>query len=275
MISSTVTTFSCGESFLLPNYFDLLPSDILILHVRVAHPAHRIFVFDPAAARPAIARHCVEGNKLLMRRFYVVEKLKEAEVIGVVMGTLGMAKYASAMRRALSLIAAAKKKSYTLVVGKVNVPKLCNFMEIDAYVLIADGETALALSGAAQSIAPRASAPASAPATAALDLDKPIATLFELELALSPERSWDGTYIADFRHIVSLAEGVEGGDAGSLGEGDGAAATAAQAKATRPDAKDGTLVAFGKREVGKAFSSPAATFLAEREWQGIEVSLFY
>ena len=86
-------------------------------------------------------------------------------------------------------------------------------------------------------------ASASASATVALDLDKPIATLFELELALSPERSWDGTYIADFRHIVSLAEGVEGGAAGSVGESDGAAAKAAQAKATRPDATDGTLVA--------------------------------
>ena len=116
-------------------------------------------------------------------------------------------------------------------------------------------------------------ASASASATVALDLDKPIATLFELELALSPERSWDGTYIADFRHIVSLAEGVEGGAAGSVGESDGAAAKAAQAKATRPDAQDGTLVAFGKREVGAAFSSPAAAFLAEREWQGIEANL--
>ena len=164
-------------------------NDLQLVQLALEHPAHRIFVYDPAAARPAIVKHDVEGNKLLMRRFYVVEKLKDAEVIGVVMGTLGMAKYASAMRRALSLIAAAKKKSYTLVVGKVrssfllclvlssfvcssifvclslrpplvvgkvNVPKLCNFMEVDAFVLIADGETALALSGAAQSVAPRA-----------------------------------------------------------------------------------------------------------------------
>ena len=252
-------------------------SDLQLVQLALEHPAHRIFIYNPestdssdSCSPTTIEPHSAVGNKLLMRRFYVVEKLKSANVIGVVMGTLGMAKYASAMRRALKLIAEAGKKSYTLVVGKVNVPKLCNFLEVDAFVLIADGETALALSGAAFGSKAEAEAEAVASgntSTAALDFDKPIATLFELEVALNPERSWDGSYIADFRHIVASDE-----SGATIGDDDEASAGGAP-PSSRPKAEDGTLVAFGSREVGTAFYSPAATFLAEREWQGIEADL--
>jgi diphthamide biosynthesis enzyme Dph1/Dph2-like protein len=41
------------------------------------------------------------------------------------------------------LISAAGKKSYTFVMGKLNVAKMANFMEIDCYVLVACPENSL------------------------------------------------------------------------------------------------------------------------------------
>ena len=36
-----------------------------------------------------------------------------------------------------AVIRKAGKKSYTFAVGKINVPKLANFLEIDAFVVVA------------------------------------------------------------------------------------------------------------------------------------------
>ena len=40
-------------------------------------------------------------------------------------------------RRLKSVIKAAGKRSYTFAVGKINVPKLANFADIDAFVVVA------------------------------------------------------------------------------------------------------------------------------------------
>jgi diphthamide biosynthesis protein 2 len=61
------------------------------------------------------------------------------------------------------IITAAGKKFYTIVVGKLNVPKLANFSEIDLFVLIAGPENTLMDSR---------------------DYFKPIVTPFEVEIAL-------------------------------------------------------------------------------------------
>lgn len=63
------------------------------------------------------------------------------------------------------IITKAGKKYYTIVVGKLNVPKLANFSEIDIFVLIAGPENSLVESR---------------------DYLKPIITPFELEIALVP-----------------------------------------------------------------------------------------
>lgn len=62
-----------------------------------------------------------------------------------------------------TIIKNAGKKSYTFLIGKINVPKLANFMEIDMFVIVACPENSLIDSK---------------------DFFKPIATPFELEIAL-------------------------------------------------------------------------------------------
>jgi diphthamide biosynthesis protein 2 len=69
------------------------------------------------------------------------------------------------MERVKAILKAANKKFYTFVVGKVNVPKLANFQEIDIFVLIGCPLSSLLDSR---------------------DFFKPMITPLELELALVP-----------------------------------------------------------------------------------------
>ncbi|EDV29221.1 uncharacterized protein TRIADDRAFT_51287 [Trichoplax adhaerens] len=129
-------------------------------------------------------------NKALMKRYYLIQKAKEALVVGIVIGTLGVADYLQTLDRLKAVLKAANKKTYTFSVGKINVAKLANFMEIDVFVLVACPENTLLDSK---------------------EFYKPILTPYELEIACLKEREWDGTYITDFRQLlpgnVGLSEG--------------------------------------------------------------------
>ena len=94
------------------------------------------------------------------------------------------------------LIIASGKKPYLLAVGKPNPAKLGNFLEIDCFVLVACSENSLLDSR---------------------EFLRPIVTPFELELALSRQHQWNGTYETDLtvlaprlKEDADLAEGREG-----------------------------------------------------------------
>lgn len=57
-------------------------------------------------------------------------------VIGLVVGSLSIANYLSVLERMKELCKKSKKSYYILSVGKLNVPKLSNFAEIDLFVLL-------------------------------------------------------------------------------------------------------------------------------------------
>ena len=76
-------------------------------------------------------------NHALRGRYFCIEKAKEAEVYGIVVGTLSISGHLAVIDRLKSIIRAAGKKSYTFAVGKINVPKLANFADIDAFIVVA------------------------------------------------------------------------------------------------------------------------------------------
>ena len=80
-----------------------------------------------------------------------------------------------------SLLKKAGKKHYTFAVGKLNVAKLANFMEIDVYVLVACHENSLLDSA---------------------EFYRPVITPHELELACNPQRHWDGGIVTDFQQLL-------------------------------------------------------------------------
>ncbi|KAJ3054362.1 Diphthamide biosynthesis protein 2, partial [Rhizophlyctis rosea] len=142
--------------------------------ILMTHTGCPVFSFDP---KTNVAREeSGKVNRLLNRRYYMLQQAKDASVIGIVVGTLGAASYMSVIKDLKRLIIASGKKPYLLAVGKPNPAKLGNFLEIDCFVLVACSENSLLDSR---------------------EFLRPIVTPFELELALSKEHEWNGTYETD------------------------------------------------------------------------------
>ncbi|PHH70033.1 hypothetical protein CDD80_6282 [Ophiocordyceps camponoti-rufipedis] len=122
---------------------------------------------DDAAARTA---------GLLRRRFARVLTLASAGVIGILVNTLSVRNYLSSLDLLRSKIEKAGKKSYTVVVGKLNPAKLANFAEMEGWVAVGCWESSLVEDEAAYW--------------------RPVVTPFELEVALTSERrrTWGGEW---------------------------------------------------------------------------------
>ena len=71
--------------------------------------------FDPVSNRAQI--ETLNVNKMLMKRYYMIERAKDASIVGVLAGTLGVKDHLAVMDRMKKLVKAARKKSYTFVVS--------------------------------------------------------------------------------------------------------------------------------------------------------------
>lgn len=120
--------------------------------------------------------------KILRRRYYLVEKAKDANIIGILVGTLGVAGYLHIIEQMKDLIKAAGKKSYTLVMGRPNSAKLANFPECEVFIYVSCAQTALLDSK---------------------DFLAPVITPFEAVLAFGRGREWTGEYLLDFKDLIT------------------------------------------------------------------------
>ena len=137
------------------------------------------YTYNPSNA--ICEKETAKINKALMKRYYLVERAKDASIVGIVAGTLGVAKYKDMIDHLKSLLKAAGKKSYTFVVGKLNPAKLANFAEVDLYVLVACPESCL-LDQA--------------------EFYRPVVSPLEIEMACNQGRQWTGEYSTDFRELL-------------------------------------------------------------------------
>jgi diphthamide biosynthesis protein 2 len=124
---------------------------------------------------------------MLRRRYALVLRLATASIIGILVNTLSVKNYMSTISILREQIAAAGKKSYTIVVGKLNAAKLANFAEIDGWVVVGCWESGL------------------------VDQDglfKPVITPFELALALQGDESriWTGEWWGGIDGVKSEAK---------------------------------------------------------------------
>jgi diphthamide biosynthesis protein 2 len=78
-----------------------------------------------------------------MRRYTMVQRARDADVFGILVGTLGVASYLHLIKHLRSILVAKGKKTYTISVGKLNPAKLANFAEIECFVLVACPENSL------------------------------------------------------------------------------------------------------------------------------------
>jgi diphthamide biosynthesis protein 2 len=61
---------------------------------------------------------------------HLIERIRDAKTLGIVVGTLGASNYLGAVDRLKELAKQRRKKLYIIAVGKPNVSKLANFPEV-------------------------------------------------------------------------------------------------------------------------------------------------
>ncbi|XP_010524170.1 PREDICTED: diphthamide biosynthesis protein 2 isoform X2 [Tarenaya hassleriana] len=134
------------------------------------------------AVEDSLATDFSQQRRILKRRYYLVEKAKDANIIGILVGTLGVAGYLHMIHQMQELIAATGKKSYTLAMGRPNPAKLANFPECDVFIYISCAQTALLDSK---------------------EFLAPVITPFEAILAFSRGKQWTGAYLMQFQDLVN------------------------------------------------------------------------
>ncbi|CAH9127344.1 unnamed protein product [Cuscuta epithymum] len=121
-------------------------------------------------------------NRILRRRYFLVEKAKDASIVGILVGTLGVAGYLHMIQQMKDLITKAGKKAYIFVMGRPNPAKLANFPECDVFVFVSCAQTALLDSK---------------------EFLAPIITPFEAMLAFNRGSQWTGEYVTEFRDLLA------------------------------------------------------------------------
>ncbi|KAF6204585.1 hypothetical protein GE061_018745 [Apolygus lucorum] len=124
--------------------------------------------------------------KLLKKLSFLVEKVKNSAVFGLLVGTLSVERYLEAIEHIKRLLKRRKRKCFIISVGKPTVAKLSNFPEIDVFVMVSCNEGSY------------------------LDNKEvvvPIVTLLEIELAFNENRTWDDPISSDFSFLLQGGEG--------------------------------------------------------------------
>lgn len=145
----------------------------------------------PSAASPSLDNPTLRTAGMLRRRFARVLSLASAGVVGILVNTLSVSNYLSSIDLLRERIARAGKKSYTVVVGKLNPAKLANFSEVEGWVVVGCWESGL------------------------VDEDagywRPVVTPFEMEVALmgEAERTWGGEWWGGIEKLKARAPSDE------------------------------------------------------------------
>ena len=156
---------------------------LLMLSSRVASinifPTHSVSMLGPKT--PSLA----STSRALNRRYALLTSVSTVSIFGILINTLSVKNYLHMAEHVKKQISAARKKSYTFVVGKVNAAKVANFSEVGAWIVIGCWESSLIDSK---------------------DFWKPVITPFELEMALKSDsaRVWSGEWTSDYQKILDI-----------------------------------------------------------------------
>ena len=222
-------------------------------NILLRHPTCSGHVYDPATSTCTPLPSST--SKFLMKRYVTVEKVKDAGTIGILVGTMGMEGYLKIIKHLKNIIKLSGKKSYTFVVGKLNAPKLANFIEIDIFVFVACPEETFVDTS---------------------DYYKPIATPFEVEMACNANRDWGDAYVTDFREL--LPGGKHFREFSSRSTHCDVSLLSGKLRTLMDDkliADSKNAIELKNKETALAIFHPfsSARFYAERTWKGLEQNL--
>lgn len=159
------------------------PPTALLLNLSSKVQSIRIFTPDLSNSTGNAQAQEANTSIVLRRRYALVTSMNTVSTWGILINTLSVKNYLHVVDHVKKQIAAAGRKSYLFVVGKLNAAKMANFSEIGGWVVIGCWESSLIDSR---------------------DFYKPILTPFELELALANDdsRIWTGAWRSDFEGVL-------------------------------------------------------------------------
>ncbi|KGB79085.1 diphthamide biosynthesis protein 2 [Cryptococcus deuterogattii R265] len=138
------------------------------MNLQMTHANNPLFIYSPSSQSVSPLHRST--SRLLSRRLFALHQALSADVFGLIVSNIGLASSKPLLARLREDLKRAKKKSYTLSVGRLNPAKLANFAEIECFVLVGCAEGGVVDSK---------------------DFLRPIITPWELELALQgPEHVW-------------------------------------------------------------------------------------
>jgi diphthamide biosynthesis protein 2 len=114
-------------------------------------------------------------------RYFLIDMARNVTMVGILVGTLGVAGFRHVIARVRHLAQSAGKKTYTVLVGKPNPSKLANFPEIELWVMV------------------------SSPQGIILDTKEyfcKIITPYEAEIAWGDREEWTGSYRLDHEPLL-------------------------------------------------------------------------
>ena len=135
--------------------------------------SRKVWSYDPITKECRLESRSV--NKMLIKRFSNIEKIRTCKIVGILVGTIGIKYFREVIDRMKQVLKAANKKFYIVSIGKPNPPKLANFAEIGAFVMVGCPENSL---------------------LDCAEFYQPIVTPYELEIACV-DRPWEIDYISD------------------------------------------------------------------------------
>ncbi|KAI3413915.1 hypothetical protein GPALN_011389 [Globodera pallida] len=189
------------------------------------------------------------AHRMLLRRLYLIERLRDARTVGLVIGAVALRGCREAVARVRKLCERDGKRLYVMYIGKLNEAKLSNFgIDVDAFVLL------------------------SCPFGIIQDGTKfcrPILSVFEAEVALNPtKRDW----LADMRWTPNF-EQLAKDEIERRGAEDGADAielvSLTSGNIRRHRSSDGEPDS-GRNGGGQLLEYSAGNHFALRSWRGLE-----
>lgn len=195
----------------------------------------------------------------MRRRNFFVEKCKDAQAIGIVVGTLAAEGYLKAVNHIQTLARNRGTRIYLLSVGKVNPAKLANFMEIDCFVFIGCPENSIYTSR---------------------DFYKPLLSVFEAELALNPawREQYPDFYAVDFNEILENGKNFKAFEEHTNGSNDYDVSLVsgrvrrmnAENDDSQHDAETNTQI---EKKHNQLMNTDSSSAFNSRSWTGLDPSL--
>ncbi|XP_050305698.1 2-(3-amino-3-carboxypropyl)histidine synthase subunit 2 [Anthonomus grandis grandis] len=223
-----------------------------LMNFALSMKINSLYYYDPPDIKPYES-----DQRIIKRRYFLMEKIRDASTIGIVIGTLGVKNYLEVIERLKRIIEKRGKKYYLISVGKPTVAKLANIGEVDVYAIITCSMNEIYDSR---------------------DFYKPIVTPYDVEMALNfmdlisnnIQFSYDyNSYLSHLGDIPNIENTSQESDVSLLT----GKVRSFVPEPVKESLQNSTEIALKTEGTVALNSNYGAGYLSERSWKGLEQNL--